>query len=140
MKILILHGPNLNMLGKREIDIYGSDSQDDLFNYISNYFLNIDFSFYQSNYEGELIDKIHESADVFDAIVLNPGALSHYSYAIRDAVVSVNIPVAEVHLSDVENREDFRKKLVISDACSFTIIGKGKLGYIESINKLQENK
>jgi len=138
MKILILHGPNLNLLGKREIEIYGSESQDDLFEYIKNTFLDVDFTLFQSNHEGHIIDKIHDSDGIFDAIVFNPGAFSHYSYAIRDAVASVKIPIVEVHLSDVTNREDFRKRLVISDACLFTIIGKGKLGYIESINKLQE--
>ena len=140
MKILILHGPNLNLLGKRELEIYGTETQKDLFQFIKNKCLNVDLSLFQSNHEGEIIDKIHDSDGIFDGIVFNPGAFSHYSYAIRDAVSSVNIPIVEVHLSNLKNREEFRKNLVISDACLFTIIGKGKLGYIEAINKLQENK
>ena len=136
-KILLIHGPNLNLLGLREPDIYGEDSQEDLFNFVNSSFPEIEFIFFQSNHEGVIIDKIHENRDWADAIVINAGALSHYSYAIRDALKAVNLNTIEVHLSDINNREDFRKKLVLSDVCFDTISGKGKQGYLDAINKLQ---
>ena len=136
-KILLIHGPNLNLLGLREPDIYGEDSQEDLFNFINFSFPEIKFVFFQSNHEGLIIDKIHENRDWADAIVINAGALSHYSYAIRDALKAVNLNTIEVHLSDINSREDFRKKLVLSDVCFDTIKGKGKQGYLDAINKLQ---
>jgi len=136
-KILLIHGPNLNLLGLREPDIYGEDSQEDLFNFINFSFPEIKFVFFQSNHEGLIIDKIHENRDWADAIIINAGALSHYSYAIRDALKAVNLNTIEVHLSDINSREDFRKKLVLSDVCFDTITGKGKQGYLDAINKLQ---
>ena len=136
-KILLIHGPNLNLLGLREPDIYGEDSQEDLFNFINFSFPEIKFIFFQSNHEGLIIDKIHENRDWADAIIINAGALSHYSYAIRDALKAVNLNTIEVHLSDINSREDFRKKLVLSDVCFDTITGKGKQGYLDAINKLQ---
>jgi 3-dehydroquinate dehydratase II len=145
MKILIIHGPNLNLLGIREPEIYGLGTQNDLFKYLEKSFETINFLFFQSNHEGEIIDKLHRSMQInikdspkIDAIIINPGAFSHYSYAIRDAILSINLPIIEVHLSDINNREDFRKKSVISDVCIDTISGKGKKGYIEAINKLLE--
>ena len=138
MKILILHGPNLNLLGQREKIIYGSDTQNELFDSIKNHFPEIDFSFFQSNHEGKIIDKIHESLDTFNALIINPGAFAHYSYAIRDAIAAISVPSIEVHLSDVLNREDFRKNLVISDVCKATISGKGLNGYIEAVNKIKD--
>tara|TARA_B110000014_G_C20126592_1_gene600823 strand:+ start:2417 stop:2848 length:432 start_codon:yes stop_codon:yes gene_type:complete len=136
-KILLIHGPNLNLLGTREPDIYGTDSQDQLFKFIKSAFLEIEFIFFQSNHEGLIIDKIHAKRDWADAMIINAGALSHYSYAIRDAIASINIPTIEVHLSDINNREDFRKKLVLSDVCIDAIIGQGKQGYLDAINKLK---
>ena len=138
MKILILHGPNLNLLGQREKIIYGSKTQNELFDSIKNHFPEIEFSFFQSNHEGKIIDKIHESLDTFNALIINPGAFAHYSYAIRDAIAAISIPSIEVHLSDVFNREDFRKNLVISDVCKATISGKGLNGYIEAVNKIKD--
>ena len=138
MKILILHGPNLNLLGQREKIIYGSDTQNELFDSIKNHFPEIEFSFFQSNHEGKIIDKIHESLDMFNALIINPGAFAHYSYAIRDAIAAISVPSIEVHLSDVFNREDFRKNLVISDVCKATISGKGLNGYIEAVNKIKD--
>ena len=138
MKILILHGPNLNLLGQREKIIYGSGTQNELFDSIKNHFPEIDFSFFQSNHEGKIIDKIHESLDTFNALIINPGAFAHYSYAIRDAIAAISVPSIEVHLSDVFNREDFRKNLVISDVCKATISGKGLNGYIEAVNKIKD--
>ena len=137
-KILLIHGPNLNLLGSREISIYGKDSQEQLFDFIKSNFPNIEFIFFQSNHEGLIIDKIHDCKDLVDAIIINAGALSHYSYAIRDAIKAINIPTIEVHLSNLNDREDFRKKLVLSDVCIDTIQGKGKKGYINAIKKLEE--
>ena len=136
-KILLIHGPNLNLLGMREPEIYGKDSEKELFQFIDSSFPEIKFIFFQSNHEGLIIDKIHENRDWADAIIINAGALSHYSYAIRDALKAVNLNTIEVHLSDINSREDFRKKLVLSDVCFDTISGKGKQGYLDAINKLQ---
>ena len=136
-KILLIHGPNLNLLGIREPEIYGLDSEDQLFEFIKSSFLEIEFIFFQSNHEGLIIDEIHLKKDWVDAIIINAGALSHYSYAIRDAISSINIPTIEVHLTDINNREDFRQNLVLSDVCINTITGRGKQGYIDAINKLK---
>ena len=137
-KILLIHGPNLNLLGIRELNIYGEDSQEQLFEFINSSFSKIEFIFFQSNHEGLIIDKIHENKDWADAMVINAGALSHYSYAIRDAIKAIHIPTIEVHLSNINTREDFRKKLVLSDACLDTISGKGKIGYLDAVKKLEE--
>ena len=139
-KILLIHGPNLNLLGIRDPNIYGKESQDELFNFISLSFPKIKFIFFQSNHEGLIIDKIHGNKDWADAMIVNVGAFSHYSYAIRDAIEAVNIPTIEVHLSDVNSRESFRKKLILSDVCFDTISGRGKQGYLDAVRKLQETK
>ena len=136
-KILLIHGPNLNLLGVREPDIYGKESQDQLFKFIESSFPEIEFNIFQSNHEGALIDTIHDKRDWADAIIINAGAFSHYSYAIRDAIKAVDIPAMEVHISDINNREDFRKKLVLSDVCIETIAGQGKQGYLEAVKQLR---
>ena len=136
-KILLIHGPNLNLLGVREPDIYGKESQGQLFKFIESSFPEIEFIFFQSNHEGALIDTIHDKRDWADAIIINAGAFSHYSYAIRDAIKAVDIPAMEVHISDINNREDFRKKLVLSDVCIETIAGQGKQGYLEAVKQLR---
>ena len=136
-KILLIHGPNLNLLGIREPDIYGKESQGQLFKFIESSFPEIEFIFFQSNHEGALIDVIHDKRDWANAIIINAGAFSHYSYAIRDAIKAVDIPAMEVHISDIDNREDFRKKLVLSDVCIGTISGKGKQGYLEAVKQLR---
>jgi len=136
-KILVIHGPNLNLLGTREPDIYGEESEDQLLQFIKNSFPDTEFIFFQSNHEGFMIDKIHDKKNWADAMIINAGALSHYSYAIRDAIKAVSIPTVEVHISDVNNREEFRKKLVLSDVCVETISGKGKQGYLEAIKTLK---
>ena len=136
-KILLIHGPNLNLLGVREPDIYGKESQDQLFKFIESSFPEIEFIFFQSNHEGALIDTIHDKRDWADAIIINAGAFSHYSYAIRDAIKAVDIPAMEVHISYINNREDFRKKLVLSDVCIETIAGQGKQGYLEAVKQLR---
>ena len=137
-KILLIHGPNLNLLGTREPDIYGQDSQDKLFRFIDSSFPEIKFIFFQSNHEGVIIDRLHDSRNLVDAIIINAGALSHYSYAIRDAIKAINIPTIEVHLSNINERESFRSNLVLSDVCLETICGKGKQGYLDAINKLKD--
>ena len=136
-KILLIHGPNLNLLGIREPDIYGQDSQEQLFQFIDSSFPEIEFIFFQSNHEGLIIDTLHEHQNLVDAIIINAGALSHYSYAIRDAIKAINIPTIEVHLSNINQRESFRSNLVLSDVCFDTISGKGKHGYLDAVKKLK---
>ena len=143
MNILVLNGPNLNLLGTREPEVYGTDTLKDIEENLKSISKNhnVNIRFYQSNSENELINELHTAKqENVDAIIINPGAFTHTSIALRDAFLGVNIPFIEVHISNIYRREEFRKNLVISDACLFTIIGKGKLGYIEAINKLQENK
>ena len=143
MKLLILNGPNLNMLGIREPDIYGSLTLDEINSYISETFENddVEFEFFQSNHEGELVERIHKTHNSqIDGIVYNPGAHTHYSYALHDAVASVSTPVIEVHLSDIKSREDFRKKSVIAPACEAQISGKGKDSYVEAIRVFLKNE
>lgn len=135
MKILVINGPNLNMLGYREPEIYGTQTLDEINAYIEAQFDNIQFEFFQSNCEGEIISKIHESQfDEFDGAVINPGAYSHYSYAIYDAIKAVKTPFVEVHLSKIEERpEEWRKVSVTAPASKTMISGKGIMGYIEAV-------
>lgn len=128
MKLLFINGVNLNMTGKRERDVYGALSLDEINKEIAAHFKNDKCEFYQSNNEGDICTKLHE-ADC-DAIVLNAGAFTHYSYAIRDAVAAIDIPVIEVHMSNIFKREGFRHESVISDVCVGTIAGFGKNSYI----------
>ena len=138
MNILILNGPNLNLLGSREIEIYGEETLQELCMWIetSQEGRDHNFKFYQSNHEGDLIDTIHDEREWAAGIILNAGALSHYSYALRDAIKSINIDTVEVHISDINSREDFRKISVIKDVCLGQISGLGKVGYIEAIKVL----
>lgn len=141
MKLLILNGPNLNMLGIREPDIYGKKTYYDLVEYCE-YFCkekNIEVEVLQSNHEGELVDIIQEAYNTFDGIVLNAGAYTHTSIAILDALKAVGIPTVEVHLSDIDAREEFRKTSVIRGACVKTICGLGFEGYKEAVLYLLEN-
>lgn len=141
-KIMIINGPNLNFLGLREKEIYGSFTYEDLCQYIKNYedFKDINFVFLQSNIEGELVNFIQNAyQDKFDAIVINPGAYTHTSVAIFDAIKAVNIPTIEVHISNIHQREDFRKKCLITGACIGQICGLGKLSYILAIEYLIKN-
>ena len=141
MKILVINGPNLNMLGIREPGHYGSETYADLVKKIEIYCESkgIECQCYQSNHEGCLVDKIQEAYGVFDGIVINPGAYTHTSIAILDAVKSVSIPTVEVHISKVEEREDFRQISYISLAAVKTITGHGTDGYLEAIDFLSEN-
>ncbi|MBE7055917.1 MAG: type II 3-dehydroquinate dehydratase [Ruminococcaceae bacterium] len=139
MKLLIINGPNLNMLGIREPGIYGSGTYEDLCKMIQGKADNMGVSveFYQSNHEGAIIDKIHSSMGVFDGIVINPGAYTHYSYAILDALKAVGIPTVEVHISDIHSRESFRSVSVTAAACIAQISGHGFEGYCEAIDVLE---
>jgi len=138
MNILVLHGPNLNMLGRRNPDQYGSFTLDELYETISDQYRSIDFTFYQSNYEGELIDVIHQAIEEggFDAIMINPGALTHTSIALRDALEMVKIRKVEVHLSDLSTREPFRHINYIKDVCDQSFMGKKMESYFEAIDYL----
>ena len=135
MNILVINGPNLNLLGIREPEIYGTDTLQELMLWLENSPESIgnSFKFYQSNHEGEIIDAIHDEREWSDGIIINPGALTHYSYAIRDAILAVSIPTVEVHLSDIHAREEFRQKSVISAVCIGQISGMGKHSYLEAI-------
>lgn len=139
MKIFVINGPNLNMLGIREPDIYGNRTYDDLVASTREAALElgVETEFYQSNHEGDLVDKIQEAYfRKFDGIVINPGAYTHTSVAILDAVKAVMIPTVEVHISDVDSRDDFRKISYIRKACIATVSGKGFDGYVEAVKIL----
>ena len=138
MKILIINGPNINMLGLREPELYGSETYKDLIKKINDYCSakNIACDFFQTNHEGVLVDKIQEAYGVYDGIVINPAAYTHTSIAILDAVKSVMIPTVEVHISKVEDREDFRQISYIRQACIKTISGLGTDGYLRAIDFL----
>ena len=141
MKILVLNGPNLNMLGIREPDIYGSSTYDDLVNMITSYCdgKGIEVKCLQSNHEGDLVDYIQQAFfDKTDGIVINPGAYTHTSVALLDALKAVQIPAVEVHISKVNEREAFRQISYVSYYCSKKITGKGFDGYIEAIDFLAQ--
>ncbi|MBE6776359.1 MAG: type II 3-dehydroquinate dehydratase [Ruminococcaceae bacterium] len=140
MKILVINGPNLNMLGIREPDHYGRETYEDLVNKIKNYCgeRNISCDFYQSNHEGCLVDKIQEAYGAFDGIIINPGAYTHTSIALLDAVKAVGIPTVEVHISKVEEREDFRQISYIRFACVRTVTGLGTDGYLKAVDFLTQ--
>ena len=140
LKILVINGPNLNMLGTREIEIYGEKSYSDLESFIEDYCREkgIEVVVLQSNGEGEIIDFIHHSLGNYDAIVINPGAYTHYSYAIRDAIAAVKIPAIEVHASNVFKREEFRQSSVVAPVCVGQIAGMGFMGYKMAIDYFYE--
>jgi 3-dehydroquinate dehydratase-2 len=129
LKIIIINGPNLNLLGKREPEIYGSTSFEDFFKQLQSSFPDVSLSYFQSNVEGELISKIHEVGFSYDAILLNAGGYTHTSVAISDAIAGVNTPVLEVHISNIYKREEFRHKSIISKECIGMISGLGLKGY-----------
>lgn len=141
MKILVINGPNLNMLGIREPAHYGRETYGDLVKKIETYCQGkgIECECYQSNHEGCLVDKIQQAYGSFDGIVINPGAYTHTSIALLDAVKSVSIPTVEVHISKVEEREDFRQVSYIRLACVKTITGQGTDGYLQAIDFLVNN-
>lgn len=138
-KILIINGPNLNMLGVREPEVYGNDTLESICNEIKEYALqkNIDTDFYQSNSEGDIISAIHATNGKYMAVIINAGAYTHYSYAIRDAISSVKTPFIEVHMSNIYTREEFRHKSVISAVCKGTILGFGKQSYFLAVDAIE---
>ena len=136
MKILIMNGPNLNLLGVRETAIYGSISFDDYLQTLKQKYTNIELVYYQSNIEGELINKLQEVGFSFDGIVLNAGAYTHTSIALLDCIKSITTPVVEVHISNVHAREEFRRHSVISPACKGVIAGFGLHSYQLAIEAL----
>jgi 3-dehydroquinate dehydratase II len=129
LKILIINGPNLNLLGKREPEIYGSTSFEDYFETLKTKFSDLELHYFQSNIEGEIIDKIHEVGFDFDAILINAGGYTHTSVAISDAIAGVTTPVLEVHISNIYKREEFRHKSIITKECVGMISGLGLKGY-----------
>ena len=140
MKILVIHGPNLNLLGEREPGVYGSETFEKLNSDIMVHAeeLGVECEIYQSNHEGAIIDRLHEARKDCAGVVLNAGAYTHYSYAIRDAIAAVKIPVIEVHISNIHNRDEFRSKSVIAPVCAGQIAGFGKLSYFLGVNALDE--
>ena len=137
-KIIIINGPNLNLLGKREPKIYGSETFEDYFQTLKRNFQDLELNYYQSNVEGKLIDKLHEVGFSYDGIILNAGAYTHTSVGIGDAVASIQTPVVEVHISNTYNREDFRHKSFISPNAKGIVIGFGLKSYDLGLNSLIE--
>jgi 3-dehydroquinate dehydratase-2 len=137
-RILVLNGPNLNLLGERDPTLYGTrtlaEINEELTGKASE--LGVELVLYQSNHEGDLIDKIHSERKRCGGIIINPGALTHYSYALRDALEAVALPVIEVHISDIKHREEWRRESVISPIATRVVNGKGWVGYIEALEEL----
>lgn len=140
MKIQIINGPNLNLLGKREPEIYGNESFNSYFAQLQKAYPDCELSYFQSNHEGAIIDKIHEVGFSFDGIVLNAGAYTHTSVAIHDAIKSVKSPVLEVHVSNIHTREEFRHKSMIAAACKGSVIGLGLLSYELAIDFFRKER
>ena len=138
MNILVINGPNLNLLGTREPEIYGPETLKELMMWLETSPKGVDhsFKFFQSNHEGEIIDAMHDERHWAKGILINPAAFTHYSYAIRDAISAVEIPAVEVHISDIYNREEFRKVSVISEVCVDQVYGFGKDSYLEGLQVL----
>jgi 3-dehydroquinate dehydratase II len=137
MNIQIINGPNLNLLGKRETSIYGNQSFEEYFETLKKRFPGITLHYYQSNVEGEIVNKLHETGFDFSGIVLNAGAYTHTSVAIHDAVAGIKAPVIEVHISNVYSREEFRHKSLITSKCVGLLTGFGLEGYAMAIDYLQ---
>ena len=136
-KFLILNGPNLNLLGKREPEIYGSKSFEEFFEELKTQFVEDELEYYQSNHEGTLIDKLHEVGFHLDGIVFNPGAYTHTSIALRDAIAGITTPVFEVHISNLAEREDFRQVSYVADVCVGSLNGMGLEGYEIALQRLK---
>ena len=129
MKLLIINGPNLNLLGTRETSVYGDQTFDEYYKTLQNKFKNIELTYYQSNIEGELINKLHETGFTYDGIIFNAGGYTHTSVALRDAIAAIKTPVIEVHISNVYAREDFRHTSLIAPKCKGSITGFGMDSY-----------
>ena len=141
-KILIINGPNLNLLGQREEEVYGTTSFDEILKDLKETAIknNAELDYFQSNHEGEIIDRMHQAIGTIDNIILNPGALTHYSYSIHDAIKAVKIPTVEVHISNIYTREGWRAKSVISPAVSGVISGFGLRGYVMALYFILKKK
>lgn len=137
MKILVINGPNLNLLGTREPEVYGSQTLDNLISELQNTFSNLDIAHYQSNVEGELINSLQQSDGNYDGVVFNAGGYTHTSVAIRDAISGIKIPVIEVHMSNTAAREEFRQKSLIAGVCLGSIAGFGTHSYALAIEALR---
>jgi 3-dehydroquinate dehydratase-2 len=141
LRILVINGPNLNLLGERDTRLYGEATLDDVNAAIAARAreLGAQVVFFQSNHEGALIDKVHAERRSADGIIINPGALTHYSYSLRDALEAVEPPAVEVHISDISKREEFRRVSVVTPVAWKTVMGKGTDGYIEALEALVEH-
>lgn len=140
MKVLVINGPNLNLLGEREPGTYGTDSYESICAEIKSKAAELGFDgceCFQSNHEGDIVDRIHAARKEYCGIVLNAGAYTHYSYAIRDAIAAVKIPVIEVHMSNIHSREEFRHHSVISEVCAGQIVGFGKESYMLALHAVK---
>ncbi|NLT49974.1 MAG: type II 3-dehydroquinate dehydratase [Ignavibacteria bacterium] len=138
MKILVLNGPNLNLLGKREETHYGKLTMEDIENHLIKEFPEVSFEFFQSNFEGALIEKIHSAADYFDGLIINPGGYAHTSVAIRDALTLCKIPKVEVHLSNISAREEFRNIMITAPVCNGYISGFKENSYSAGVYLLKK--
>jgi 3-dehydroquinate dehydratase-2 len=135
-KILVVNGPNLNLLGEREPEVYGAQTLSELNRWLSDQVSEVDLAFFQSNHEGAIIDYLHEHRHSSNGLVTNPGGLTHYSVALRDAIVGCQLVAVEVHISDIHNREAFRRVSMIKDVCIEQISGQGSAGYLTAIKLL----
>ncbi len=143
MKIMVINGVNMNMLGTREKDVYGENTLEDLYSYIRKNCSETDteLDFFQSNHEGDIVDCLHRCFfEKYDGVVINPAAHTHYSYAIRDAIKAIMLPVVEVHISAIDKREEFRHVSVTAPVCRAQICGKGFDGYVLAVKMIQSGK
>lgn len=143
MKIMVINGVNMNMLGTREKDVYGENTLEDLYAYIRKTCdeTNTELSFFQSNHEGDIVDCLHKCFfENYDGVVINPAAHTHYSYAIRDAIKAIMLPVVEVHISAIDKREEFRHVSVTAPVCKAQICGKGFDGYVMAVKMIESGK
>lgn len=141
MKILILNGPNLNLLGSREVEVYGELSFESYLKILRDHFEDVELDYFQSNWEGELIDRLHEAGEKYTGVVFNAGGYTHTSIAIADAIKAIHVPVVEVHISNIMNREEFRTNSLIAPVCLGTVSGFGLDSYrlgIESLRILKD--
>ncbi len=139
-KILVIHGPNLNLLGERKPGVYGHDTYDSINDEICERAIKYEIhcDIFQSNHEGEIIDNLHLARKKYNGVIMNAGAYTHYSYAIRDAIEAINIPVVEVHMSNIHAREEFRNESVIAPVCAGQIAGFGKVSYLLAVDAVAE--